>query len=787
MAREIKASDKKPLSNFRASGGIAKIKAEESADGSTKLPTFDGIAYTGAPMTPSGWWGVIVVDLEGVIIPSQHRPVLRQHDEEQICGHTTLIEVGEEGIKVSGVFSGQAEHTSKVTDPAKNGFEWQLSVGAVPLRTEFIESGATTKVNGREVSGPITISRETELKEISFVPLGADDSTSVTVTASRGKSMFKILLAKSMKKGLIKAGKYSAEDVDKMSEEEAKAALNDVMAADDEEDDDEDDDEENDDDTDLEEEEKPKAKAKSSATKTAIQASRKEHAAELTRVGLINKLAASHPAQFIKVNGSDVNLFAHAVEKGWTPDRVELAILRASRPGAGVGSAHLHLPSDLQATDAVLESAILQAHRHSMKLEDDDYYFSRSPSGERVRRVPEYIQREVQAGFRGRYSDQVQQTAHTMFKGRASLHQVIESAFRANRSSSRLDLKSESGVRAMLAEWGHNEPAFRAEGASTTGISNILSNVMNKFALQGYLYTDPAWRKFCSIRMVNDFKPAKSINLLGSVMFKQLGPVGELENAVFGDQAFANQAAPYGIIGTIPWTHIVNDDLSILSTVPSKIGTGGGLALNDIIWTLKKNMYAGTVNGDDGVSFYRTTSVVTAAAAKSGTAYKANKMTGGSSAMSATALQTAKALFDNQIDPNGNPIGNSSSKPVLLHGPSNWQSVSSLLQAPSIVYGGVAGSNLQPDKNMWQGYAEPVMSPYMENANYVNSATAWELLADPAMLSAIEVAFYGSDTPAVLQAGPDYQFDKLGISIRGTMAMGATQQNFRGSVYSAGV
>jgi hypothetical protein len=41
----------------------------------------------------------------------------------------------------------------------------------------------------------------------------------------------------------------------------------------------------------------------------------------------------------------------------------------------------------------------------------------------------------------------------------------------------------------------------------------------------------------------------------------------------------------------------------------------------------------------------------------------------------------------------------------------------------------------------------------------------------------IEVAFLnGVDTPAVLQAGPDYQFDRLGISIRGTMPFGVNQQ-----------
>jgi hypothetical protein len=108
------------------------------------------------------------------------------------------------------------------------------------------------------------------------------------------------------------------------------------------------------------------------------------------------------------------------------------------------------------------------------------------------------------------------------------------------------------------------------------------------------------------------------------------------------------------------------------------------------------------------------------------------------------------------------------------------------MQAPAIVYGG-ASAALAPNANPWQGLMKPVMSRYMENASYVNSATAWLLVFDPVALAIVEVCFLnGVDTPAVLQAGPDYQFDRLGLSIRGTMPFGSNQQNFRGGVYNAG-
>lgn len=152
--------------------------------GKGRLPTFTGIAYTGNPMRLEGWYELVIIDLAGVSVSQQHRPALWQHDHGSVLGHTTTVNVTGEAIKISGVFSGHPDDVQKVTVPAKNGFRWQLSIGANPVRTEFLDAGESTEVNGREITGPMVIVRETELGEVSFVPLGADQDTSATVTAS---------------------------------------------------------------------------------------------------------------------------------------------------------------------------------------------------------------------------------------------------------------------------------------------------------------------------------------------------------------------------------------------------------------------------------------------------------------------------------------------------------------------------------------------------------------------------------------------------------------------------
>ena len=241
------------------------------------------------------------------------------------------------------------------------------------------------------------------------------------------------------------------------------------------------------------------------------------------------------------------------------------------------------------------------------------------------------------------------------------------------------------------------QAAILAEGTSTANIANILANVLNKFMLQGYLFVEQAWRQICAIRPVNDFKPTKSINLLGDVAFKQVGMSGELANASLSDQAFANQADQYGRILTINRKNIINDDLGILTTSPMKLGQGAGLALNLLIWTLFNNLV--NLLADDGNSFFANTAgahgttnatILTALQ----TLGNANLLaSGASSALSSSSLQTAKQMYDKQIDPNGNPLGYDNGKPILLFPPELWVTAMELVdptQQGTLVYGGAA-------------------------------------------------------------------------------------------------
>lgn len=747
-----------------AATGAVAIKAEEG-DGK-KLPTFAMVAYTGAPMVPGGWWVPVIVDLDGVRVASQQRPILRQHDHTRIVGHSTEVKISPAGIEVVGVLSGAGPDAAEVIGLAKNGFPWQASIGAEPVRTERLEEGKTATVNGREVAGPLVISRETELGEISFVPLGADGDTSATVSASKGGSsvMYKAMLKAARATNPVLAAKYSDEEIDKMDEAKAKAALKECMKGED-------------DDKPKEDEEKPEAKAEDkkdddkpadakAAARQFAAAYRAEVAAERTRVNTITARCAKYPGVTVEANGAKVDLVTHAIEAGWTADQAELHALRASRANS-VGGAHFYFPSAPELNDAVLECAVMDAGR--LKLFDDDFYQAHGDRG----RLPEADRRRIKAELDGRYPDKVRQAAHTLFKGRIGLQQLL-TRIAAQHGYRGSEVIRDDGDLGAVAH--HCMLPIRADGASTASIANVLANVLNKYLLQGYLFVEQAWKEVCAVRPVKDFKPTKSINLFGDFEYKELGPSNELQHASLQDQAFANQASTVGRIITISRTHIINDDLGALTQVPVLMGRGAGLKLNKTFWTKWLDM-----GKDDGGSTDFWALVHTIA----GQSANANYIEGAATPLSSASLQTAKQTFDKQVDPKGNPLGVEAK--ILLYPVELDQTAWELLNSAMLVYGGASAAK-QPANNRWVNKYRPVMSRYLSNSNFTGySATAWWLLADPAELPVIEACFLnGQEAPTVQVAGPDFQFNTLGISTRGVFDFGVEKQNFRGGVKSKG-
>ncbi|MFN5959713.1 MAG: hypothetical protein ACK462_17435, partial [Planctomyces sp.] len=166
----------------------ADITVVAAADGqAAPLPRFKMVAYTGGAMRVAGWRHPVVIDLAGLAVPSQARPIRFGHDPLSGVGHTDAIRVEAGQLVATGVISRDTSAAKEVVASSRNGFPWQASVGASVEEFEFIKDNQKATVNGQELTGPVNVVRKATLGEISFVDLGADGRTSASIAARQNK------------------------------------------------------------------------------------------------------------------------------------------------------------------------------------------------------------------------------------------------------------------------------------------------------------------------------------------------------------------------------------------------------------------------------------------------------------------------------------------------------------------------------------------------------------------------------------------------------------------------
>lgn len=159
---------------------------EFQTDATTKLRKFSGIAYTGDPIFRHPYWGTVIFDLSLMKLPAK-LAALRDHEGEEIVGYANESSVTSEGLQVGGILSSATEAGREVAALSDEGFPWQMSVRIDPERIEEVLAGSTTSVNGRSVTGPAYIFRESSIIEVSFTATGWDRGTAATALSRNNK------------------------------------------------------------------------------------------------------------------------------------------------------------------------------------------------------------------------------------------------------------------------------------------------------------------------------------------------------------------------------------------------------------------------------------------------------------------------------------------------------------------------------------------------------------------------------------------------------------------------
>ena len=179
------------MSGISLRADVRFIAADGGGDGegltTPRTPRFSMLGYTGGIIRQAWSREPIVIDLAGMTVPSVV-PIVFGHDYslEAVLGQGTAS-VGSE-LVIDGAILAESEAAGQVVKLGDKGYQWQASVGADVDEQSLVAAGDTVTVNGRTFEGPVRIVTRSTLRECSFVTLGADAATAVTITANAGES-----------------------------------------------------------------------------------------------------------------------------------------------------------------------------------------------------------------------------------------------------------------------------------------------------------------------------------------------------------------------------------------------------------------------------------------------------------------------------------------------------------------------------------------------------------------------------------------------------------------------
>ena len=142
-----------------------------------------GVAYSGGSFRQ--WWSALpcYVDLSGMRLAEQVC-LMYNHDYDPEC-RLGVIEAKNDGktLTIDGEFDTGNPLAQSIIRSGKK-FNWQLSIGAENVKVERVDDGTVETINGNTVNGPALVVRESVLREVSIVAIGADAKTSMEIKAS---------------------------------------------------------------------------------------------------------------------------------------------------------------------------------------------------------------------------------------------------------------------------------------------------------------------------------------------------------------------------------------------------------------------------------------------------------------------------------------------------------------------------------------------------------------------------------------------------------------------------
>jgi hypothetical protein len=280
--------------------------------------------------------------------------------------------------------------------------------------------------------------------------------------------------------------------------------------------------------------------------------------------------------------------------------------------------------------------------------------------------------------------------------------------------------------------------AFMQAGAhSTSDFANILANVAQKAALKGWTEAEETYQMWTSAGTLTDFRPAKraGLGLIDALPEKIEG--ADYEYGTVGDRGETITLATYGKILKITREAVMDDDLSLFSTLPVRAGRAARRTIGNLCYAVLTN----NPTMADGTALFHADHGNLAAPA---------------AAMSKTSLSKAKAAMRTQKESATGSALNIT--PAYLVVPAALEETATQLMF----------SRYDPDAN--KGHA---INPVAGMAHVVtdarlddDSATAFYLVADPARFDTVEVAYLDGVQEPFIEQKTAWSSDGVELKVR---------------------
>jgi hypothetical protein len=146
---------------------------------SDKPPKLKMVGYSGKTIKGHWYWGDLTIDLDGMKFMESKYAILEGHDTDRKVAFMGKPKITEDHqlIAPDNAKFVDTEAAEEFIKLSKQGFPYQASISARPIKVETLEEGAKADVNGFSVKGPHTIWRACKFREMSVCVFGWDTKT----------------------------------------------------------------------------------------------------------------------------------------------------------------------------------------------------------------------------------------------------------------------------------------------------------------------------------------------------------------------------------------------------------------------------------------------------------------------------------------------------------------------------------------------------------------------------------------------------------------------------------